>query len=564
LLVGRLLAGPERVFGFSTWRTNADLVIELARRIKKVRPDAFIVIGGPEATVASADLQYEWIDVIVMNGAEGAIGAIFRALLDGQPAEAGVWDKVWVNPKYGATRPAVPKRAGMPPMPRIDYDPIVPLFLADPLPVIPVLLNVGCPFHCSFCTNSTIYPGLEWGSTQRVVDEMMQISAIWKKSFGNGQAPPFRLTFCDATLNTQPEQFEKLCELMASVEWPHPPRVNGYIVLSRRITPRRVELAVAAGFDGFFFGLETGSRRLRSIVKKPGTIESVAHALEVLRDVGKGAIKVACGIIVGCPGETEEEFSETISFLDWAVTLGVFEQLSVNPLIRIPHAEDMGALEEAEGSPYGLDWRLPGPAGTPDVRARRAFHVIDHFSGIIPVNMGMPTRLVEKLIDRAPEPFWKRWYAVHEGQDQSPLERAADSIVGDPGDALAVAKVQRFVTDVERMLASVVADAAGRHWRLEETSEWLSDREAAVFRFVSADGARTVAILLEIRDDEKRAYARTARFNVSYLSDPGLTLDDALMNAVVKSIAAAEARPMASAVLAQSAITVAASSATSS
>ena len=148
--------------------------------MKERRPDAFIVVGGPEATAATADFHHEFIDVVVVNGAEGAIGPVFRSLLDGRPEDARVWDKVWVNPRHGGIQPLTPKPSQMARMPRIDYSTIAPLFLADPKPVIPVLLNIGCPFHCSFCTNSVIYPGFEWGSTKRLFDEMMQISTVWR------------------------------------------------------------------------------------------------------------------------------------------------------------------------------------------------------------------------------------------------------------------------------------------------------------------------------------------------------------------------------------------------
>src|SRR5579862_1287668 len=187
LLLTRLLAGPEGVFGFSAWRLNADVIIELTRQLKERRPEALIVIGGPEATVSPGDFDHPWVDVVVMNGGEGAIGPVFQALVENRPADAAGWDKVWVNPAHVGLTPPVAKRAPVPTMPRVDYAPIVPLFLADPKPVIPVLLNVGCPFHCSFCTNSTIYPGLEWGTPQRLLDEMLQISAVWSDAYGEGE-----------------------------------------------------------------------------------------------------------------------------------------------------------------------------------------------------------------------------------------------------------------------------------------------------------------------------------------------------------------------------------------
>ena len=95
----------------------------------------------------------------------------------------------------------------------------------------------------------------------------------------------------------------------------------------------------------------------------------------------------------------------------------------------------------------------------------------------------------------------------------------------------------RFVTEVERSLAPIIAEAVGERWTMQ-VAAWLADREAAVLRFVSAEDAQSLEIILEVRDDGKQAYTRTARFNVSYLSES--MPDEVLMKSVVAAVAAAE------------------------
>jgi radical SAM superfamily enzyme YgiQ (UPF0313 family) len=415
LLLSRLLDGPERVFGFSVWRMNVDVTLEAARQLKQRRPDALILFGGPETSESPQDLMQEWVDLIVKGPAEGVVVDVVKVLLAGRPSEAAGWDNVWVHPRHVSQRDVVPRRAHPAAIPRMDYTKLVPLQKGASTPSFPVLMNLGCPFRCGFCTNTTVYPNLEWGHPQRVVDEMVEIMGVWKSIHPDGDAPGMEFTICDPALNANPRQFDALCEALISADWPlRPSKINGLLIIDVRMTRERVKLADRAGLRNAFFGLESANPRIRRAMKKPGKKEEVAEALIRCREQG-WVNSLNTGIIVSWPDETEEEFFETVQFLDWAVALGVVAWINVTPLFRSPGMMDSDLLAGAGGDSRGIGWSLPTAAGSPHIRARRFFHVFEHFAGLVPVVSSVPHELVlSTMLDRRHAGFWERW-AVRNG-----------------------------------------------------------------------------------------------------------------------------------------------------
>jgi radical SAM superfamily enzyme YgiQ (UPF0313 family) len=559
LILSRLLASSERVFGFSVWRINVDVVLEITRRLKERRPDAYIMLGGPEASEAPDDLQRDWLDVVITGAAEGVVCDVAGALLAGRPSDAAVWDNVWVNPRHADGCVRESKRPQTVPIPRIDYARLVPLHLGDPSPEIPMLLNIGCPFRCSFCVNTTLYPELEWGTPQRLIEEMLEVSRVWKESFEDGAAPPYQIMMCDAALNGQPGQFNQLCQQMITADWAQrPEKVRGYFIIDVRITEESVRLAVAAGFKEGIFGLETANPRLRRIVKKPGSKEQVARALQTLRDAGEGKFRLSCGIIVGWPDETEEEFYETVEFCDWAIALGVITSLTVHPLFRTPAAMGDTLLGDAEGDRRGLRWRKPTVAGSVAVRARRFFHVFEHFHGIIKIESSLPTNVAAQIMfDQAPTGFWQRWVEEHGYGTEAatpreiaghlrPAERPAQPAAENPVAPIAEPPQWAptpFVADIERRLVPGLTRAVGDRWRIETISDVPGSAGIAVMRFVSAFDARSMTLLIEARNEERQAYARTRWYNLSYrpeIAGAPSKFDKELMDLLVSTVTASE------------------------
>jgi len=74
-----------------------------------------------------------------------------------------------------------------------------------------------------------------------------------------------------------------------------------------------------------FFGLESGSDRILRAMRKGVTVEDNLRAVELARSLG---VKVGGSFIVGYPGETREDFEETMSFVEEAMLDDVFVSIA--------------------------------------------------------------------------------------------------------------------------------------------------------------------------------------------------------------------------------------------
>lgn len=67
----------------------------------------------------------------------------------------------------------------------------------------------------------------------------------------------------------------------------------------------------------FHISLQSGSDRILHLMKRPYKVDQVYTAIELLKKAKKNPF-IACDIIAGFPGETEEDFAETLKLVDWA------------------------------------------------------------------------------------------------------------------------------------------------------------------------------------------------------------------------------------------------------
>ena len=90
------------------------------------------------------------------------------------------------------------------------------------------------------------------------------------------------------------------------VTWDFRGRVNG-------VTRESLEHAKKTGLRQISFGVETGSDEGLKFLRKGSRIEKYRDAFRWTRELG---IKTVADFIIGFPGETEEEFKETLEVME--------------------------------------------------------------------------------------------------------------------------------------------------------------------------------------------------------------------------------------------------------
>ena len=163
---------------------------------------------------------------------------------------------------------------------------------------IPINMSRGCVAHCDFCNERTLWPGFRMRSAPHIFKELIE-NSLFNDFVVN-----------DSLINGNYSILEELLDLIIAeplnIFW------GGSARPDRRLKFELFLKMKQAGIGYLIYGLESGSNRILKNMKKGITREMVAQNIT---DAHKAGIKVMINIIVGYPGETEDDFNETLYFI---------------------------------------------------------------------------------------------------------------------------------------------------------------------------------------------------------------------------------------------------------
>jgi radical SAM superfamily enzyme YgiQ (UPF0313 family) len=290
------------IIGFTVWSTTLFFSLKLAMRIKRRDKSKIIVFGGYWSNVEAEEIfDNPQVDIIVKGEGEETLleiaeqyekkgriescrGCIVRN--GGEVVDCGI-------------RPEIRSLDTLPFPDFSDFNLESYLYKYH----IPIVFSRGCSWHCSFCTTFRSWNKFRIRSAKNIYQEIL---------FRLKQYPALRqFEICDPAFNQVPSVLLRLCDLIITGNLNV--KFSGMAQIRPEMDFSVLKKIKNAGFRLLNYGIESGSQ---NVLDKMGKRYSVEQAQQVIRDTYNAGIDVVLNFIVGFPGEAEDDFYETLKFIE--------------------------------------------------------------------------------------------------------------------------------------------------------------------------------------------------------------------------------------------------------
>ena len=316
-----------KVIGFSVNITSIFVANEIARKIKERAPEKLIVFGGAGTYFHHPRdlIQTAFADIYVLGEGERALLSIVRDFYDKKPIMNA--PGIFLTKDLGQGQPVpAAEFANLDdiPFPTFKGFNLQEYTAGSDFRTLPLLLSRGCVRRCSYCIDFIIWPKYRFRSPGHILSEI-------RYHLSNNNTEVFHLN--DLSCNGNLDQLSKLCDLILETGLQF--RWMSYALVRKDMTSELFLKMKKAGCHTLIFGVESASDRILKLMHKTYTAQDASRALRLSHESG---IYTNMNIIVGFPGETEEDFQETVKFLE-ENKASIDEVSNVNGFSVLPDTE---------------------------------------------------------------------------------------------------------------------------------------------------------------------------------------------------------------------------------
>ncbi|MEJ2500243.1 MAG: DUF4080 domain-containing protein [Campylobacterales bacterium] len=319
----RILSEHPKIVGISTYIWNASDVAELIGILKKVSPQTYIVLGGPEASHLPHRVDFSHADYIISGEGEVAFYGLCRDLLHDRRPEPRV-----------LKAPMVDVASIKLPYDYYDENDIAHRYVY-------LETSRGCPYLCEFCL-SAIDEKMRYFDIDVMTDEFEKLWQRGVRSF----------KFIDRTFNLKLAYANRILDFFLAKDEPlflhfevipdhFPEALRGRIA---RFGPAALQLEV---------GIQTLNPKIADNIHRPLRLEKIRDNLRFLEEHTHAHLHL--DLIVGLPGETLESFAQGLNTLvSWSsgeIQIGILKKLSGTTMSR---HDDAFGMVYADTPPYDV------------------------------------------------------------------------------------------------------------------------------------------------------------------------------------------------------------------
>jgi len=288
--------------------------IEAASVVRKISPAVPIVWGGVHPSLAPEQtIKNDLVDIVVIGDGEETFKEIVEMIQNG--GDKKIVRGIIYKEKESIVR--TPMREQFP-ISKIDnpaYD-LIDIGRYNFMPpwvgknTIPVLTSRGCPMRCSYCYN-TQFSQKKWTSLSPEQTVTLINRLVEKYEIRD-------LSLLDDNFFVNLNRVKRICELIIdndfNIEFHN---VNCRVDTIAKMDDEFLELLKKAGFKQLFVGVESGSNRVLSRIKKDITVEQILTVSTKLKNAG---INSFYSFMAGFPFETVDDIKKTVLLMKRLLT----------------------------------------------------------------------------------------------------------------------------------------------------------------------------------------------------------------------------------------------------
>jgi len=141
------------VVGLSCYVWNFEHILHVASLVKSVMPHAYIIVGGPQATVLAEEIiqRNRAIDVVVRGSGEEPFTNLLRHLMSGSPKQECIQGLVLRKGAGVFTTPAQPAFDNLEAIPPVYSEDLMAQLKKERVSKILYESSKGCLFSCHYC-----------------------------------------------------------------------------------------------------------------------------------------------------------------------------------------------------------------------------------------------------------------------------------------------------------------------------------------------------------------------------------------------------------------------------